>query len=256
LDEGVAAIETCYQLASDQRLLTAQYRAASHLAGVLRDAGRVEDSLKWHQKAWVAFDQLGGQEKLASFFSNCAQFAMAVADFSVAKEWVSRALRELPSAQVGHAGLHFRALELRIKQITESYDCTEHELQELLDVHLRHRAFGHHDEVMEAVWYALARKGRETEGDKLLHQYLRQYRRLRWPVTQGLATLVANRRAERRSADAKQFCLSETGVRARATSRGERNATAVSRCEPAMDRTSSILSNRGAPRGRDDGKCG
>jgi DNA-binding SARP family transcriptional activator len=223
LDEGVAAVETCYAVATNHRLITAQYRAASHLAGVLRDARNVEASIKWHDKASKAFEQLGGRERLAGFFSNCAQFAMAAGDFTLAKEWVARALREVPSAGVGHAGLHFRALELRIKQITDSYDCTDDEIQELLDSHLRYRSFGHHDEVMEAVWHALARKGLNKEGDRLLDEYLHKYRRFRWPLVQGLRTLAEARPPARASLDAEET-ESATSSQPETMSRGDKAA--------------------------------
>jgi hypothetical protein len=175
--EGTEALEACYAIATEHRLTTIQFRAASHLATFLRDAGRTAEGGVWQQKASAAFDQLGGCDKMLGFFSNCVLFAIASANFDVARQWVGRALSEIPLARVGHAGLHFRALELRIKQLVERYDCSEPELADLLDSHVRYRGFGHHDEVMEAVWHALARKAREREGDVLLEEYLRRYRR-------------------------------------------------------------------------------
>jgi DNA-binding SARP family transcriptional activator len=216
--EGVSALEACYRLACDHRLATARHRSASNLACVLRDAGRAEAGLAWQQRASAAFEQLDPPDKPAGFFSNCALFAMADGDFALAQDWVSRALKEVAPAQFGHAGLHFRALDLRIRQLANSYDCTEHELQELLDLHLQYRAFGCHDEVMEVLWHALTRKGREKEGDKLLDEYLHQHRRLRWPVTPNLAALAARSCRGLRSVESKEGQLArpcpEMGVTA------------------------------------------
>jgi hypothetical protein len=192
LDEGIKALETCYQVAADHRLLTAQYRAATYLAAVLRDAGQLEVSISWQQMACSAFSHLDEREKLVGFFSNCAAFAIADGQLAIAEHWVKRALAEIPRARVGHAGLHFRALELRIKQLAYSYDCSSAELGELLDAHLRYRGFGHHDAVAEVVWYTLAAKGRPLEANQLLDEYLHRYRRLKWPVTQGLMLIGRN----------------------------------------------------------------
>jgi hypothetical protein len=133
---------------------------------------------------------------MLGFFSNCVLFAMGSADFVEARYWVDRALAEIPSASVGHAGLHFRALELRIRQLAERYDCSEPELEDLLGLHIRFRGFGHHDEVMEAVYHALARKAREREANVLLEEYLRRFRRFRWPIAPGLAELFTTPRIE------------------------------------------------------------
>jgi hypothetical protein len=188
--EGVDTLETCYRIASDHHLITAQYRAASHLAGFLRDSRELDQSLVWQERAAAAFELLQGREKLAGFFSNCALFAMAAGDLKAAQQWVSRANAEVPSVQVGSAGLHFRALELRIRQLMDADDCQDGELEELLDAHLRYRVFAHHDEVMEVVWHGLGRKGRVCQANDLLDAYLNTHRRLRWPITQGLAEIA------------------------------------------------------------------
>jgi hypothetical protein len=61
----------------------------------------------------------------------------------------------------------------------------------MVALHLRYRTVGHHDEVMEAVWHALADVGRVGEGNRLLSDYLARYRRFRSPLGLGLSTLVS-----------------------------------------------------------------
>jgi hypothetical protein len=193
LDEGIEVLEAGYHTATKHRLTTIQYRAANYLAVVFLDARGVVEGRVWHERASTVSEQLERHDGVAEFFSNCALFAIAAGDLDSAKRWVDRATLEVPAAGVGGCGLHFRALALRIKQLAASYDCPSQELDELLGLHLRYREFAHHDEVMDALWHALDRKGRTSEADCLLVEYLSRHRRLRWPLAYGLAHLTQER---------------------------------------------------------------
>jgi hypothetical protein len=188
IQEGAEALERCYAIATDHRLTTFQHRAATFLAGFLRDA-QSPQAFDWQERAERAFNDSGQREKLAGFFSNCAMFAIDAGDLDLASAWVARAFREVPSAQVGVAGLHFRSLQLRLRQLRDSYDCSDEELSEMLDTHIRYRTFGNQDEMMESLWHALARKGRTVEADALLQEYVGRHRRIRCALPKGLAQI-------------------------------------------------------------------
>lgn len=191
--EGLQALERCYAIASEHRLAGMQFRAATSLAGFFFDSGQIGESLAWHRKAMLAFEQLGGRDKVGAFFSNCVVLSLLVGDIDAARTWVRRALQDVPAASVGHAGLHFRALDLRVKQIGDGYVCSDEELDELLALHRRYRGLGYHDDVMEAVWHALERKGRAAEADALLREYLQSHRRLKSPIPPTLSQLANSR---------------------------------------------------------------
>jgi hypothetical protein len=159
------------------------------LACSLRDDGRGVDARNWHNSERALFAQRDCQEGLATHLSNCALFAMDELDFEGARAAIGRAVRDVPVARIGHAGLHFRALDLRVKQLADDYDCTEPELAELLTLHMRFRTLGHHDEVMETLWNALARKGRAAHANSLLLEYVTRHRRLRGSLSPGLRML-------------------------------------------------------------------
>ena len=94
--------------------------------------------------------------------------ALDAGDLAGAAVFIRQALATVAEARWGHAGLYFRALELRLRQLEDGYECSDAELDHLMKMHLSNRGLGHHDEVVETLWHALARKGRVTEADSLL----------------------------------------------------------------------------------------
>jgi tetratricopeptide (TPR) repeat protein len=190
LSEGCTALENAYTVALAAGLSTGQQRAANLLACVLRETDRIDEARAWYARSLFAFDRLGGRETACDFYSNCIQFAIADGDYDAATEWLRRAFEEAPRARIGGTGLVFSALQLRVKQLSESYDCPDAELDELLEAHLRHRGLHHHDEILEAIWHALARKGRVAAGTALVHEYFAKYRRHKLPVVPGLQRIL------------------------------------------------------------------
>jgi hypothetical protein len=192
LDEGCDVGRAAYDVATACRLRTWQQRAATMLATWLREADQLVEALMWHERSRAAFEHVDGRENAVDFYSNCVQFAMEAGDYAQALEWLRRARSDYPRARVGGAGLHFRALELRVRQLTDtSYDLPQSELSELLDIHLRLRGIHQHDDMLEALWHALARKGRTAEGDALVRDYFTRYRRHRLPVGARLREVLA-----------------------------------------------------------------
>jgi predicted membrane GTPase involved in stress response len=72
------------------------------------------------------------------------------------------------------------AIELRIA-VGEA-PCTGDELNEVISLHKRARGMGCQDEVMLAVVHALDAAARANEGEKLLREYVDEYRRDGFPL--------------------------------------------------------------------------
>ncbi|MDQ3997674.1 MAG: AAA family ATPase [Gemmatimonadota bacterium] len=190
---GRVEAETCYHEAATAGLNTYRLRAASILACFLRDCGEASAAREWHAKATQTADRLHPREVTVSYVSNAVLFALDDGDFRLAATWLERARRDFAEATVGHARLHFSAVELRIRQLCGGRRSSETDVQALLEAHLHWRGFGHHDEVAEALWHELAECGRQSYADTLLADYLTSHRRLRWPLSPGLRSLAADR---------------------------------------------------------------
>jgi len=190
LDAGCAALEAVHDRARGARLHSHEFSAALALACVLRDAGRTGDALAWHAKASLLAERSTSDRRSLNHFANCVLFALDRGDFAEARRSLAR-WREIPASKSGYPQLIFLALEIRMRQLEESYDSTDDELRDLLDGHFRARSLGHHDEVMVTLWHALARKGRVEYADELLRAYLEEFRQLRWPLCPELRQLAA-----------------------------------------------------------------
>ena len=79
-----------------------------------------------------------------------------------------------------------------MKQLAESYDCSDDELQELLKGHFLGQGVGHHDEVIVTIWNALVRKGRIEYANSLVRDYMNRHRRIRWPLSPELKAITQN----------------------------------------------------------------
>jgi hypothetical protein len=190
LVEGCASLRTSYEVALGAGLPGPQQLSASLLANILLMTGRTDEARLWWERSLAVMDQLDAHEIALEFYSTAIQFAMAEGDYRAANMWLDRSQEQIPRGRVGSPGLHFAALRLRLKQLSESYDCTETELRELLECHLGHRTQHHHDEVMETVWHALARKDRVAEAQALVSEYFTVHRRHQLPVTRGLMRIL------------------------------------------------------------------
>jgi tetratricopeptide (TPR) repeat protein len=188
VDEGCASIETCFKMASDAHLHSTAAYAAVSLACVLRDAGRVAEARSWHIRAAGLINRHVAIRRSLNHLSNCVLFSLDEGDFEAARRALQRAA-EIPASRAGLSRLVLLALEVRVKQLAESYDCSDDELQELLDGHLLGKGVGHHDEVIVTIWNALVRRRRVEYANALASGYLSD-RRIRWPLSPELKTIA------------------------------------------------------------------
>jgi DNA-binding SARP family transcriptional activator len=189
LDEGCAATETCFNMASDAHLQSIAKYAAVSLACVLRDAGRVAEARLWHSRATDLVDRHVAIRRSLNHLSNCVLFALDDGDYDAARRALQRAA-DIPASRSGLSRLVFLALEVRVRQLEESYDCSDDELTELLEGHDRGQAVGHHDEVVVTIWNAFVKKRRIEDAKSLVRAYLNQHRRIRWPLSPELKAIT------------------------------------------------------------------
>jgi DNA-binding SARP family transcriptional activator len=187
LDEGCAILEECFHRARDADLKSMATCAAVCLACVLRDAGQATTARGWHSRAAALATRPSLSRRLLNHLANCVLFALDEGDFAGAKAAVRQAA-DIPACRTGLSRLIVLALEVRVKQLADSYDCSNDELNELLEGHRLGKGTGHHDEVVVTIWNALVRKGRTDYANALVGDFVNN-RRIRWPLSPELRAI-------------------------------------------------------------------
>jgi DNA-binding SARP family transcriptional activator len=189
IDEGSAIVARCFAMASERQLHSRAACAAVTLACLFRDLGRTAEAREWHARAVALMSSHVEIRRSLNHLSNCVLFALDERDFAEARRALDLA-GAIPAAKAGLARQIFLALEMRVKQVAESYDCTDAELQELLDGHALGKSVGFHDEMMVTLWNALVRRGRAPEANALVRDYVSRDRGTRWPLSPELRVIA------------------------------------------------------------------
>ena len=173
--EALHHLERCYPLACVAGMQSSSILIASRLASFALDDGDIESAVIWSGRATERASELSDGRLPSDYLSVKADLAFVTGDTQSARTFVA-AMQENAHQ---YEAPRYRVTRLAYRQRLDSGGGTlsDEALHELLEWHHAAKAFGRHDDDMEAVWTCLRDRGEASAASELLRDYLFIHRR-------------------------------------------------------------------------------
>jgi hypothetical protein len=189
-NEAEETLRSALELARRYEFAFAEANVALTLARLFWSTERREECLAQHRSISELVASCEDAEVIVDYCVLGARLATSLGHYDESTAYIRRA-RTFGHAQMPLIDLLLRCCELDIRLATGNDAVPDAELNDLLSLHVRARGFGLQDEVMATVLKSLDRNGRSSEGQRLLQEYLRDYRRDGFPVPSWLRLVAA-----------------------------------------------------------------
>jgi len=147
---------------------------------------RLESARTWYDSFRELLSEISDEELVWEHNLLGARLSGKEGEIDIARNHVEDA-RSSAFSGLPMPALAIRACDLELRLLEGREPCTIVEIDELLALHRRNRAFGGQDDVVRALCNALRLHGRESEARTLVQEYLTLYRRDGYPPDPALA---------------------------------------------------------------------
>jgi hypothetical protein len=141
----------------------------------------------WYERT----QHVAGSSSVVSYVhhSNGLELALWKRDTRLAEQRLA-GVADMPLGDSVRLKSYMRGMETRIKQLDPHFNCSDHELQDLLTLHQASKRLTCCDGLTQAVAEALRRRGRISDARDILADYVHASRRERSPIPPSLAEVV------------------------------------------------------------------
>ncbi|MDE3153170.1 MAG: AAA family ATPase [Gemmatimonadota bacterium] len=202
-DPAIDALRAIFERAKKIGMASSLIDISSMIAWMTWILHDEENHAEWDRTADQLYsDYTATHGRVSHYLSNKIEFALDRGDADAASAWLKKAGGSYAEIATPRSRILALAFEMRIDQLTRRQPKPIIPVAEMGEIHAKGRSNGLHDNFVEAYWHELTAAGPADQANAMVTDYVRAYRRDRYPISPPLERILLRIKSDSMRSDA------------------------------------------------------